>query len=307
VVAKSDRGLANSKEGIPNFAVTKGRYTAVVKGKKVLVRGKPLKPAPPIVAYDLTAQLIKPAAGGEREPNDDRGTANDLIVGDPVTGYIGWSSDADVWKLALEALSAKNTIDIEIGAIEGSALTLELGDATGKPLAVRKAPRGAGLTMRGLLPTLPAGAPPFHYLTIKATPSNPDTAYALRVVPKNPESTDAEVEPNDTVDKPMPIPAERTRVDAQWSPGDIDCFAVAPEPGNRTLEITIETPAEADLSAELIVDGKSVAKSETKGKGVAEKLKGPVPPNATAIVRVYGTDTGTEGTYELKVAEGAGK
>lgn len=303
VVARSDRGTANAKEAIPNFAVTKGRYTAIVRGKELLVRGKPIKPAPAILPYDITAALVKPASNAEKEPNDDRGTANDLIVGDPVTGYLGWTGDADAWKLALEALSAKNTIDIEVGAVEGVALTVELSDAVGKPLVVRKGARGGALNVRGILPDIPAGAPPFHYVTIKGTPSNPETVYALRVTPKLLEGTDAEVEPNDTVDKPMQIPADRTRVDAQWGPGDIDCFAVAPEGGNRTLEITVATPAEADLSAELVVDGKSIAKSEAKGKGTPEKLKGAVPGNARAIIRVWGSDSGGEGTYEISVSE----
>jgi len=303
LVAKSDRGLANVKEAIPNFAVTKGRYTAIVRGKRVLLKGKPLKPAPPILPYEITAQLVKLPANAEREPNDDRGTANDLIVGDPVTGYAGWTSDADAWKLGLEALSSKNTIDIEIGAVDGVALTLELSDAVGKAILVRKGPRGGALNIRGILPDVPAGAPPFHYLTVKGTPSNPETAYALRVVPKNLEGNDAEVEPNDTIDKPMPIPSDRTRVDAQWSPGDIDCFAVAPEGGTRTLEISVEPPGEADLSAELVVDGKVIARSETKGKGVGEKLKGAVPANARAVIRVWGAETGAEGTYEVKVSE----
>ncbi len=302
IVARSDRGLANIKEAIPNFAVTKGRYTAVVKGKKVLLRGKPLKPAPPILPYEITAQLVKAPANAEREPNDDRGTANDLIVGDPVIGFAGWTGDADAWKLALEALSAKNTIDIEIGPVEGVALTLEVSDAVGKPLLTRKGPRGGALNVRGVLPDVPAGAPPFYYLTVKGTPSNPETAYALRVVPKTLEN-DAEVEPNDTIDKPMPIPDDRTRVDAHWSPGDIDCFAIAPEGGNRTVEVSVDPPAEADLSMELVVDGKVIAKSETKGKGVGEKLKGAVPANARAIVRVWGTDSGGEGTYEVKVVD----
>jgi len=303
VVARSDRLLPNIKEGIPNFAVTKGRYTAVVKGRKVLVRGKPLKPAPPILPYDLSAQLVKPATNAEREPNDDRGTANDLIVGDGVTGWVGWTADADVWKLSIEALSAKNTLDIEIGAVETVALTFELADAVGKPLLVRKGARGGGLNVRGLRLDVPDGAPPFHYLTVKGAPTNPDTAYSLRAVPKNLEN-DAEVEPNDTIDKPMAIPDDRTVVNAQWSPGDIDCFAVAPEAGNRNLEITVEVPGEADLSAELVVDGKVIAKGETKGKGVAEKLKGAVPANAKAIIRVHGSDSGGEGSYEIKVVEG---
>jgi hypothetical protein len=105
----------------------------------------------------------------------------------------------------------------------------------------------------------------------------------------------------------MPIPADRTVVQATWTPGDIDCFLIAPEPGARTVEVQVDTPAEADFGIELLVDGKVVAKSDAKGKGVAEKVSGPVPANAKAVVRVHGADSGKEGTYELKVSEGPSK
>jgi hypothetical protein len=302
-IAKSDRGAADTREGIPNFGVTKGRYVAVIKSKKVLVRGKPIKPPSPALPYDISAQLIKPLANAEKEPNDDRGTANDLIPGDPVTGYVGWNGDADVWKLSVETLSAKNIIDVEIGPVENTSLVLELADAAGQPLLTRKAPRGAGLFVRGLFPNIPAGAPPYQYLTIKANPPNPESAYQLRVVPNSPD-VDAEIEPNDLVDKPMPIPSERTVVTGWWSPGDIDCFAVAPEANPRGLEIRVTVPQTADLAVELFVDGKQIAKTDAKGKGVEEVVKGPVPANAHAVIRVHGADNGTENKYEVKVVEG---
>jgi hypothetical protein len=307
VIARSDRQLPNVKEGIPNFGVTKGRYTAIVKGRKVLIKGKPIKPPPPVLPYDISAQLVTPPPNAEKEPDDDRGTANDLIVGDPVTGYIGWTGDADVWKLSTEALSANNVLDIEITAVENTALVLEIADALGQSLLVRKAPKGVALIVRGLVPKIAAGAPPYYYLTIKASVSNPESPYSLRVVAKNPDSTDAEVEPNDTVEKPMSIPADRTIVQATWTPGDIDCFLVAPEANPRTVEAIVETPGEADFGIELLVDGKVVAKSDAKGKGVAEKVSGQVPANAKAVVRVHGADSGKEGSYELKVSEGPSK
>lgn len=307
-LAKSDRGTVKTREGIANFGVSAGRYTAVVRGKKLVVKtgkkGRGAPPAPvPVLPYDITAQLATPAANAEHEPDDDRGTANDLIAGDPVTGFIGWSGDTDVWKLSVEALSAKNSLDVEIGVVENVAFTLEVADGVGQVLVTRKAPKGAGLALRGLVPALPAGAPPFHYLTIRATPSNPETPYTLRVLGKNPDP-DSEVEPNDTIEKPMAIPTDRTVVHAQWSPGDLDCFAVATDPAARTIEFLIETPSEADLSAELVVDGKLVSKSELKGKGVAEKVSGLVPANGHAVVRIRGSDAGGEGTYDVKVAEG---
>lgn len=304
-VWRSDRGGAKSKEGVPNVGVQPGRYTAIVRQKKPVVKGRPPKrppPPPPVLPYDITATILAPTANAEREPDDDRGTANELIAGDPVTGYIGWTDDVDVWKLSVEALSAKNVIDIEIAPVEATAFTLEITDGVGGVLLNRKAPRGTGLTVHGLVPNAQPGAPPFHYLTIKANPSNPESPYSLRVGGRTPDPY-AEEEPNDTVEKPMKFPDDRTGIDGWWSPGDIDCFALPPDPAQRSLQVELEPPTEADLSAELVLDGKVIGKSDTKGKGVKEKLVAQVPPNARPILKIRGADAGVAGDYKIKLGE----
>lgn len=314
VLARSDRGGARIKEGVPNLGVSPGTYRAVVKMKKAPPPkpAKPKKGAKPIDAgievipapvYEISARMAPPATNAEREPDDDRGTAIDLIVGDAVTGFVGWAGDADVWKLSVETLSEKNAIDIEVGAVEGVALSVDVIDGIGNPLVTRKAPRGQALVVRGIVPIVPDGAPPFHYVTIKGDRSNPETPYQLRVVAKLPQP-DAEIEPNDTPEKAMPVPVDRTVVHGVWTPGDIDCFAIGSDAAARTVDITIDVPGESDLDAELIVDGKSVAKGDKKGKGVAEKLTGQVPANARAVVRVKGSDASAEGAYDVQIAEG---
>jgi hypothetical protein len=314
VIARSDRGGVRVKEGVPNVGVTAGRYIATVRAKKIVAPVKKLprgKKAPPPDAgvpavapvYEITAKVVPVVGNVEHEPDDDRGTAIDLIVGDPATGYIGWTGDADVWKLSVETLSAKNAIDVEVSAIEGVALSVEIADGIGHPLVTRKAPRGAPLVLRGLVPVVPAGAPPFHYLTIRGDKSNPETPYQLRVTAKVP-GTDAEVEPNDTVDKAMAIPAERTVVQATWSPGDVDCFAIAPDQAARTIDGTIETRTELDFSGELFVDGTSIAKGNRGGKGASERVSGTVPAGARAVICVRASDVAGEGGYELKISEG---
>jgi hypothetical protein len=315
VLAKSDRGGARVKEGVPNLGVSAGTYRAVVKMKKAPPpkAPKPKKGAKPAIdagievipapVYEISARMAAPAANAEKEPDDDRGTALDLIVGDTVTGFVGWSGDVDVWKLSVETLSEKNAIDIELAAVEGVALAIDVTDGIGNPLVARKAPRGQPLVVRGIVPIVPDGAPPFHYVTIKADKSNPETAYQLRVVAKVPQP-DAEVEPNDVPDKAMPIPTDRTVVHGVWTPGDIDCFAVGTDANPRTVDVTIDVPSESDLDAELLVDGKSVAKGDKKGKGVAEKMTAQVPANARLVIRVKGTDASAEGAYDVQIAEG---
>jgi len=315
LIARSDRGAARSREGMPNAFVTQGRYFAVVRSKKIVVpvkKGKkPKKGAPPDAGlstgpapvYELTAKLAPTVANGEREPDDDRGTAIELIVGDTVTGYIGWSGDADVWKLSVEMLSAKNAIDVDVSAVEGVVLSVEVADGVGQPLAVRKGPRGGPLALRGLVPVVPEGAAPFHYLTIRGDRSNPETAYQLRVTAKVP-GPDAEVEPNDAPDKAMAVLAERTVVHATWTPGDIDCFVLAADPAARTLEVTIDMQGESDLGVELLVDGKVIATADHPGKGAAERVTGAVPAGAMPVIRVRGAEASGEGAYDVQIAEG---
>jgi len=314
LLARSDRGAARTREGVPNAPVLPGRYIAIVKSKKIVVpakKGRKKKgaavdagvPATPAPIYEITAKLVPHVANAEREPDDDRGTAIDLIVGDTVTGYVGWTGDADVWKLSVEMLSAKNAIDVDVSAVEGVALSVEIADGMGQPLAIRKGPRGGPLALRGLVPVVHEGASPYHYLTVRGDRSNPETAYQLRVTAKVP-GPDAELEPNDAIDKAMAVPADRTVVHATWTPGDVDCFVLAADPAARTIDVTIDTPSESDLSVELLVDGKVIAKAEHPGKGAAERVTGAVPAGAMPVIRVRGTDASGEGAYDVQIAEG---
>jgi hypothetical protein len=319
-LVRSDRGGPRIREGVPNLGVTPGRYIAVVQAKKPppakpVAKKKPSKKGPPPPPpeppkpiggpYEISARMVAIAAGAEHEPDDDRGEAGDLIAGDLGTGYIGWTGDADVWKVSVEALSAKNALDIELTAVEGIALSLEISDGVGQPIVTRKGAKGGPLVIRGFIPAVPAGAPPFHYLTVRADRSNPETAYQIRAIAKV-IPPDAEIEPNDTPETAMAFPSDRKGLHAHWSTGDVDCFAIAPDPAGRTLEVSIDTPNDLDLAIDLLVDGKLVTKVDHPGRGAAERLVAPVPANARAVIRVRGADIAGDGAYELVVAEGAG-
>ncbi|HEX4449829.1 MAG TPA: hypothetical protein VH143_03110 [Kofleriaceae bacterium] len=303
VVAKSDRGGMRTREGVPNFGVQPGSYIAVVREVKHKSRrgSAETKPAP---VYEIAAQMAPAQPNAEHEPDDDRGTANELIVGDTGTGYIGWSNDVDVWKLSVEAIGAKDALDYELSAIDGIAFDVELDDGVGQPLVHRKAARGAPMIVRGLVPAVPAGAPPFEYVTIKATGSNPETPYSLRVS-GHVVGTDAEIEPDDTPDHAMAWPADRTVVHGTWTPGDVDCYALAPGAA-RAVSASIEPSGDIALIAELLVDGNIVATSAGGGKGAAQKLAGNVPANGHAVVRIKGAEerAAIEGTYDVTVQDG---
>lgn len=310
-LAKSDRGGVRVKEGVPNLGVTPGRYIAIVravpKKKPKPVRGKkpPAEaPAGPGPAYEITAQLAQPTGNVEREPDDDRGTANDLILDDPVTGYLGWAGDADSWKLAIEALSAKNAIDVEIAAVDGVALSLEITDALGTTLLERKVPTNQPLVVRGFVPVVPQGGTPFHYLVVRGERSNPETPYQLRVIAR-PIDVDAEIEPDDTPDHAYQIPADRKVVHASWTTGDVDCFALAVSANARTIDV-LANPTQGDLalSLEVLVDGKVAASAAKGGRNAQEKVTAKIPPGARPVIRVRGLEASSpEGKYDVNVTE----
>lgn len=314
VVARSDRSGVRIREGVPNLGVTPGRYIAIVAARKPVPppaakkrpprRTAPTEPAKPVGGpYEITAAVAAPPAGFEVEPDDDRGAANELIVGDTGGGYLGWSGDADVWKISAEALSARNALDIEISAVEGLALSLEISDGIGQPITTRKGARGGPLVVRGFVPTVPQGAPPFYYLTVRADRSNPETAYQIRVSAKL-VAPDSEIEPNDTPETATLV-ADRKSLHAVWTTGDVDCFAVPPADTTRTFDVSVDTPRDVDLALDLVIDGKLIEKVDHPGKGTAEKLVMMVPPGAHAVVRVRGADLPGEGSYDIVINEGA--
>jgi hypothetical protein len=309
VIATSDRGGARAREGLPNVGVHPGRYLATVRAAKHRAK-KPAKGAAAVAAgpspvYELTASVAVPADGVEREPDDDRGGANDLLLGQPVTGWLGWGGDVDVWKLSVEALSAKDAFDVELSAIDGVALTVEVADGVGTRLLTRKGGRGEALALRGIRPALPPGAPPFHYLTIRGDHGNPETAYHLTVKGRV-LGPDDELEPDDTPAQAQALPATaQATIHATWTPGDVDCFALAKVATARKVEITIDTPASADLAADLMVAGAAIAHSDHPGAGAAEQLTAEIPAGAVAVVVVRGAakQPGGEGAYDLTIKD----
>lgn len=305
VLAHSDRGKARA--GVPNLGVGAGATYVTVRARP---RAKPKKGQPPLkplapIHYKLSAELSPFAAGAEREPDDDRATANDLLLADKVSGFIGWDGDADVWKLSVDTLATgKDVIDVDVSKVDGVALELEIADGTGQPIATRKAPRGTPASIYNLVPVVPQGGSPYHYITIRGDRSNPLAPYELSVK-VHPLDPDAEVEPDDSLEHPFAVPAERSVVHATWTPGDVDCFELATGPLVHTVDVAIDTPKDLDLSIDVLADGKVIAKSEHPGRGAAEHVTAKIPKSARTIIRVRGGDNAVTatGAYDLLIKD----
>ena len=82
----------------------------------------------------------------------------------------------------------------------------------------------------------------------------------------------------------MPFPADRTVVHATWTPGDVDCFALAPSVAARPLEITIDTPAEVDLGVELLVTERRSRRRTIPARAPPSADRD--GPRAPAVIRV---------------------
>ncbi|MBK9031858.1 MAG: hypothetical protein IPL61_11120 [Myxococcales bacterium] len=256
LIATADRGGAGVAEGFPNISLDAGRYFLVVreiehrkkvKGKVDAGPGR-VGPGP---AYELTAtQAEDPPPDGEREPDDDLGAANGITLATPVTGYVGWKGDVDVWKLAIDGLADGDGLDVAVTAVDKVALTVEFTDAAGRQLVRQTGAAGAALTLRSIAPRVAPGEPTVQYVKVSGTPPNPDATYALTIRSRLLD-LDEEAEPNDAVDRANPLrfgTEDSGTMSGQLGPGEVDRFALSPSLGFATLDVALDAPAGVDVT-----------------------------------------------------------
>lgn len=323
VIAKSDRGPAKTGEGVPNLGLGKGDWFVVVRP---FVKPKPApkkrKGAPPAAeidagapaivespVYHVTAASIAPVDLTEREPDDDAGAASEVFLGDTVKGWIGWIGDGDVWKLSLEGLGARNALDVDVTAVPGVALTLEVLDGSGKSLLVRRGAKGGPVGVKSLLATVADGAPPYEYVKLTGDKSNPIDAYTLHVAGRLLD-LDEETEPNDTPDKATPLRAQPTAdsgtMRATHVAGDVDWFGLDAVADAQLLDVTVDAPAGEDIVVEAHkADGSSLGSADSGKVGDRERLSGVLVPANTAVrilvqVKPDKKDTGDPRDYQVR-------
>ena len=320
VVAKSDRGGNAVTEGLPNFAVVKGRYlVAVTSFRKAEPVGKKKSKSPtsatlgsagsaaPVVAaslryeVQLAATAQAPRSGIELEPNLDAGTANDLFIGEAATGYVGWTGDVDVWKLSVEGLAARNALDIELSAVDGVTPTLTVSDAVGRPVLQRQGAKSRLLSIRNVVPVVGTNVPPYYFLTISGERSNPLAMYRLNVVARVLSGAD-EIEPNDTGATAQLLQIGQN-LTANWQIGDTDSFVIAADTTSRRLTIVITPTQGADLIGDVLIPNQPLIEFNHRGQGGSETVDVDLPAGIQAIVRVQGNAKrkAVEGAYAISV------
>ena len=324
LLVTSDNGGVKVAEAIPNLFVQPSPYRIVVhtappkkeRAPKGRTKGKPdagiVIAAPPIVVYLLEVSIGPvPAAGQEREMNDEAAFAEDLPLGGTGQGYLGWRRDADLWKIPLAEVQDDESLSVDVDGIPEVALRVAVVGEDGKARLERRGKTGEAVALRGL--GARAGEPHL-YVSISGDRSS-EEPYTVRAQAGGREPDD-ELEPNDAIATANPLVATRTGDSGQRTGtigrGDVDLYRLEPAPVARLLTLRIDPPSGADV--DLVVlggDGKSALSGlASAGKrGQAESLpQVPIAAHQTAFVKVIGkAGETTEEKYKLGWALEAGE
>lgn len=243
-------------------------------------------------AYTLTATFHEREPGFELEPNDRKVDATLTPMGQAVSGYVAHGSDQDWFRFELtqaEAFDAgadevgpapvveqdpgadlqtpdagtaalapekKLALRIDVSAIEGVALEVQLLTEAEAVLFTAKSAEGAGLSLRNIGVRANDRV---LYVVIKPTGKkgfNVGTYYTLTVAPEESNGT-TELEPNDEAAKATELPANSSR-DGFISPrGDVDYYRLVTEgPSVARLQLSGVEKLDLVLSVVKVTDGK---------------------------------------------------
>lgn len=298
LVARADRAGVGAGEGVAGLPLGAGTYVVVVrevpkppkKGKKGVDAG--VGRVGPSATYELIAELsAQPQPGGEREPNGEIASANAILLGEAVTGYLGWTGDVDVWKVDISALTEGNGLDLAVSAVDGVALTLAVLDAAGHPVMKVQSTAGKPVELARLVARAERGGA-VRYVSLAGRPPNPDLPYSLTVTGRLLE-LDEETEPNHRVAQATPLrpdEAGQGSMRATIAPGDTDLFALPPAPRPAMLDLAADAPAGIDLALAVVgARGEVVTKIDAGGPGAAESAAAvPIVGDGAWFIEVTG-------------------
>ncbi len=323
VLASSDRGPAGTAEGVAGYWVeAEAEYLIAVSEftkKKLRKSGGRTGTS---AAYRLRVLLrALPEPDFEVEPNEDLEGAKEVGVGEEGRGYLGWAGDKDWWRIPVsgfgdvqaspeegeEALPTP-ALNIVVRGVSKVAAVMELWTAAGQLVATSKGARGKEVAYRSFVPEVAAD---FYILKLSSKRSNPEESYVLRV-----ESTELkrgqELEPNNTPNTATPLTTEMGELGlatGELCMGDVDMFVVDAAAINRSMDLRLEGPADADLTVSVVsATGSILAISENSGVGESESLQAVnVPPNTSPVVIVRPKKVSLPAAYKLSVSVSEGQ
>ncbi len=223
-----DSAGAGEGEVYPNLTVERGAYVRI-RGSAGGQGG----------AYRFGLEFSEPVAGQEVEYNGRYSTANELKIGEQVTGYLGHKRDEDWFLVNCKDLATGSVLRIDLSEVAGVRFAMEVLDGQERaPILKRSSEKiGQGIVVRNL--GLPAKAEAIFVVVKSAWIPGPKPKKYVRT--ENAEKTyslsissetggdDLEREPDDDAEHAMSILDGQKMRGYLSSPSDVDWYKIEVE------------------------------------------------------------------------------
>jgi hypothetical protein len=145
--------------------------------------------------YRIGFALRPLAEGEEREPNFKAAIATPLKIDEEATGYLGWFTDTDWYRVDLSSVTPDARLAIEFDGVDGVRSQLSVRDGAGSAIQERWGGPGEAIGLPNIAARVGEGV---LFVVVRCQrSSNVEARYSLRIqsaVPSGP----TEAEPNET-------------------------------------------------------------------------------------------------------------
>ncbi|MFZ5785302.1 MAG: hypothetical protein ACOY3Y_02565, partial [Acidobacteriota bacterium] len=244
--------VSNGKEGegetLVNLSAARGESYLLVREAKGRSAGG---------RYRLSYKLRPIEEGEEREPNYRASLASPLPLGGEATGYLGWHTDTDWYRVNLEGSLAADgaRLRVEYDGLDEVRANLSLRSAVGAVLQERSGAGGEPIILANLAAS--EGQRELFVVVRCGYQANVETRYSIRVsstVPPGP----TEAEPNDTPATATPILPGTLLSGTLGDTADRDLYLVKASPqSSGPMRVTVTPPLGLDVAVAVVgEDGK---------------------------------------------------
>ncbi|HUU02522.1 MAG TPA: hypothetical protein VM425_13855 [Myxococcota bacterium] len=223
-----DSGGPGEGEVYPNLTIERGAYLRV-RGAAGGKGG----------AYRLVLEFSEPVTGQEVEFNGRYSTANELKVGEQVTGYLGHKRDEDWYLVNCKDLATGSVLRIDLAAVTGVRFALEIldGEERAPILKCSSEKIDQGIVVRNL--GLPASGGAI-FVVVKSAwvpgpkpkkferTANAEKTYSLSISSET-GGDDLEREPDDDAGHAMSVLDGQKMRGYMESPSDVDWYKIEVE------------------------------------------------------------------------------
>lgn len=288
----AQNGGAGAGESLPNIGVAAGEHL-------IVVREGGRKPSGVEAPYTLRATITPAQPGDEQEPNDTRPDAQEVAVGQTITGYYGRRRDVDWYRIKLPENVQASNLRVELTGLQSVPFaTLIAQDEI--EVVLKKGTTGRGTNVLFPNVAVRTGQRLVYLVTSGGKRYSPADKYTL-TTQLTPASADDEREPNDRTAQATPLRAGQN-IKGYVSPaGDEDFYALdVAAPSIARIGVTGVENVDLTLTV-LDAAGKTLLVVDDGGMRDGEVVPNAFLPTGRAYVRVAGKkrQENVFATYEL--------